>query len=113
VDSYIQKPGGRRSSGENLPGEPGSNLNYNNMCFPETEEGLPAGWNPLHVQKGFKAGESVVSTFSGWSISNYGAYIDLPYQQIMRWQLQNRFTSGTESILGGRRFQLYITRLDR
>jgi len=87
--------GGGGVPGETYLGSQGSNLNYNNMCFPETEEGLPAGWNPLHVQKGYKATESVVSTFTGWSISNYGAYIDLPHQQIMKWQLQNWFTSGT------------------
>ncbi len=87
--------GGGGVPGETYLGSQGSNLNYNNMSFPETEEALPAGWNPLHVQKGFKASESVVSTFTGWSISNYGAYINLPHQQIMKWQLQNWFTSGT------------------
>jgi hypothetical protein len=87
--------GGGGVPGETYLGSQGSNLNYNNMCFPEAEEALPEGWNPFHVQKGFKAGESVVSTFSGWSISNYGAYIDLPHQEIMKWQLQNWFTSGT------------------
>ena len=87
--------GGGGVPGETYLGSQGSNLNYNNMCFPETEDGLPRGWNPLHVQKGFKASESVVSTFTGWSISNYGAYINLPHQEIMKWQLQNFFTSGT------------------
>ena len=33
--------------------------------FAENEEGLPQGWDPLHVQKGFDADESVVSTFGG------------------------------------------------
>ncbi len=64
--------GGGGVPGETYLGSQGSNLNYNNGCFPETEEALPAGWNPLHVQKGFKANESVVSTFTGWSISNKG-----------------------------------------
>jgi hypothetical protein len=87
--------GGGGTPGETYLGSQGSSLNYNNMCFPETEAGLPAGWNPLHVQKGFKANDSVISTFTGWSISNYGAYIDLPHHEIMKWQLQNWFTSGT------------------
>ena len=39
----------------------------------------------------------MISTFTGWSISNYGAYIDLPHQEVMKWQLQNWFTSGTGS----------------
>jgi hypothetical protein len=33
--------------------------------FAENEEGLPPGWKPLHVQKGFAANESVVSSFGG------------------------------------------------
>jgi len=89
--------GGGGIPGETYLGSQGSNLNYNNLCFPETEDGLPAGWNPLHVQKGFKQDESVVSTFTGWSISNFGGYIDLPHNEIMKWQLQNFFTSGTGS----------------
>jgi hypothetical protein len=87
--------GGGGIPGETYLGSQGSNLNYNNLCFPETEDGLPAGWNPFHVQKGYKSNDSVVSTFSGWSISNYGGYIDLPHNEIMKWQLQNFFTSGT------------------
>ena len=35
-------------------GSQGSTMNYNNLCFPENEDGLPPGWNPFHVQKGFK-----------------------------------------------------------
>jgi hypothetical protein len=87
--------GGGGVPGETYLGSQGSNLNYNNLCFPETEDGLPAGWNPLHVQKGFKPNDSVVSTFTGWSISNYGGYINLAHNEIMKWQLQNFFTSGT------------------
>jgi hypothetical protein len=89
--------GGGGVPGETYLGSQGSNLNYNNLCFPETEDGLPAGWNPFHVQKGFKHNDSVVSTFTGWSISNYGGYINLPHNEIMKWQLQNFFTSGTGS----------------
>jgi hypothetical protein len=33
--------------------------------FAENEEGLPPGWKPLHVQNGFAADESVVSSFGG------------------------------------------------
>ncbi len=89
--------GGGGIPGETYLGSQGSNLNYNNLCFPETEDGLPAGWNPLHVQKGYKQNESIVSTFTGWSISNYGGYINLPHNEIMKWQLQNFYTSGTGS----------------
>jgi hypothetical protein len=55
--------GGR--PGVNYMGTQGNNLNYNNLCIPEKEEALPEGWKPLHVQKGFKAEESVISTFAG------------------------------------------------
>jgi hypothetical protein len=46
----------------------GNNLNYNNLCFAENEEGLPPGWKPVHVQKGFKPEESTVSLFAGFGM---------------------------------------------
>jgi hypothetical protein len=56
--------------GSNYMGSLGNNLGYNNLCFPEREERLPAGWNPLHVQRGFKREESVVSVFTGYSTTH-------------------------------------------
>jgi hypothetical protein len=44
----------------------GNNTNYNNMCTAENEEA--SAWTPFHVDKGFKAGESVVSFFRGWAL---------------------------------------------
>ncbi|OGN89461.1 MAG: hypothetical protein A2158_02325 [Chloroflexi bacterium RBG_13_46_14] len=44
----------------------GNNYTYNNMCIAENEE--KSVWEPLHVQKGFKADESVVSFFTGWNV---------------------------------------------
>jgi hypothetical protein len=38
--------------------------------FAENVAGLPEGWQPIHVQKGFDADESVVSTFSGCQSQN-------------------------------------------
>ncbi len=46
----------------------GSNLVYNNMCVAENEE--RSVWTPFHVDKGFKAEESVVSIFRGWAVIN-------------------------------------------
>jgi len=46
----------------------GSNLTYNNMCIAENEE--MSVWTPFHVDKGFKAEESVVSIFGGWGKIN-------------------------------------------
>jgi len=46
----------------------GNNHTYNNMCAGENEE--RSVWEPFHVGKGFKAEESVVSIFRGWSYLN-------------------------------------------
>jgi len=46
----------------------GSNLTYNNNCIAENEE--LSVWTPFHVDKGFKAEESVVSIFGGWGEIN-------------------------------------------
>jgi len=66
--------GGGGTPGETYLGSQGCSLNYNNICFPENEEKLPAGWKPFHVQKGYKASESVVSTFTGWSLIHSGDF---------------------------------------
>ena len=62
--------GGSGKPGEIYMGTQGNTINYNNLCFAENEEELPKGWNPLHVQKGFKREESVISTFMGWGITH-------------------------------------------
>jgi hypothetical protein len=46
----------------------GSGLIFNSMCAAENEE--RSVWTPFHVQKGFKAEESVVSIFRGWNVLN-------------------------------------------
>ncbi|MBZ5500792.1 MAG: hypothetical protein LAN59_00935 [Acidobacteriia bacterium] len=51
----------------------GNNLQYNNLCFAENEEELPAGWDPLNVQLGYKSTDNVVTIGTGWSyISSLG-----------------------------------------
>jgi hypothetical protein len=66
--------GGARK-GINDLGSLGNTSRYS-FCFAENEEKLPPGWKPFHVQKGYKAGESVVSLFSGgWS--HWGFFGDL------------------------------------
>lgn len=52
--------------GDTYLGSQGNNLNYNNLVMAENEQASP--WAPLHVQKGFKAEESVVSLFRGLGI---------------------------------------------
>ncbi len=53
-------------AGETYSGSQGNSLNYNNIVIAENEARSP--WVPLSVQKGFKAGESVISIFSGLGI---------------------------------------------
>jgi hypothetical protein len=66
--------GGHVIPGLNYMGSQGQGHNYTNLCFAEREERLPEGWNPFHVQKGYKPGESIVSVFHGWSWSNMGGF---------------------------------------
>ena len=49
--------------GESYMGSQGNGYGYNNLTFAENEERSP--WEPLHVQKGFKVSDSVVSVFFG------------------------------------------------
>jgi len=49
--------------GETFMGSQGNNYTYNNLTFAENEQRSP--WTPLHVQKGFKASDSVVNIFYG------------------------------------------------
>ena len=52
--------------GDTYLGSQGNNLNYNNLIMAENEQASP--WVPFHLQKGFKAEESVVSLFRGLGI---------------------------------------------
>lgn len=45
----------------------GSTMQYNNVCIAENEEALPEGWEPFHVQMGFKPEDNVISVGIGWS----------------------------------------------
>ena len=54
---------------ENFTGAAGNGFNYNNLCCGENEELSP--WEPFHVQKGFKASESTISLFRGWSMQGF------------------------------------------
>jgi len=60
--------------GKKYMGSQGQGHNYTNLCFAEREERLPPGWNPFHVQKGYKPEDSAVSLFHGWSWSNLGGF---------------------------------------
>jgi len=62
-------------TGGSVPGHTYMGVQGNPMSsvpavFAENVAGLPKGWNPIHVQKGFAATDSVVSTFSGCQSQN-------------------------------------------
>ncbi len=92
--TLISKNLGGAKPGETYLGDIGNNTNYNNLCCAENEEALPEGWIPLHVQKGFKPEESIISLLGGWSLLNYAAYKPYPHHEIMREQLTSFETSG-------------------
>jgi hypothetical protein len=61
---------------------------YNNMCAAENEE--RSVWTPFHVDKGFKAQESVVSFFRGWAMVNsIGCAANRPLSE----ELSRQFTA--------------------
>jgi len=62
----------------------GNPMNYSNLCFAEDEEGLPRGWEPLHVEKGHGLAESVVSVFAGFGLTNDGHMKPSPQHETMR-----------------------------
>ena len=69
----MSKTAGNLHAGKTTFSYLGSNIQYNNLCIAENEEALPAGWDPVHVQRGFKPTDSVVTVGTGWSyISSVG-----------------------------------------
>jgi len=64
--TLLSKSAGNLHAGVTTFGSLGSNLQYNNCCFAENEEALPAGWDPLSVQSGYKREDSVVTVATGW-----------------------------------------------
>ncbi len=79
----------------------GSNFQYNNFCFAENEEGLPEGWDPLHVQMGFKPTENVLSVGTGWTcISSVGGSQNLyPTHHLMRDYMRSLTASGSAATI--------------
>ncbi len=61
---------GNAKINQNFTATFGNVTNYNNMFAGENEEESP--WQPLHVEKGFKPGESTVSLFRGWNVNHMG-----------------------------------------
>jgi hypothetical protein len=56
--------------GDTFMGSLGNGYTYNSVTFAENEERSP--WEPLHVQRGFKAEDNVVSVFFGCRSTSFG-----------------------------------------
>jgi hypothetical protein len=65
--TIMSKTIGGLHSGKTTWSTLGSTMQYNNVCIAENEEGLPQGWQPFHVQMGFKPNDNVISVGVGWS----------------------------------------------
>jgi hypothetical protein len=89
--------GGCGMPGQTYMGSQGTSLNYNNICFGETEDKLPDGWKPLHVQKGFKPEDSVISIYSGWSLNNICFFASIPIHEVIQHWLTHFFSTGNGS----------------
>ena len=101
VYTLLSKSAGGLHAGKTTFSTLGSNLQYNNVCIAENEESLPAGWDPVHVQNGFKPADSVVSVATGWTyISSVGevqrAY---PPQYLMRDYMRSLTGMGASVIM--------------
>jgi len=89
--------GGSGTPGSTYLGSQGTALNFSNITFPEAEENLPDGWEPFHVQKGFKKEDNVVSILSGWSYNNIAWFSPLSQQDVIKNWLTHFFSFGTSS----------------
>ncbi len=71
--AIMSKTAGGLHSGKTTFSGLGSTIQYNSLCIAENEEALPAGWEPVHVQMGFKPTDNVLSVSTGWSyVSSVG-----------------------------------------
>ena len=79
----------------------GSTIQYNNLCFAENEEALPEGWNPHHVEMGFKRTDNVVTIGMGWSyISSVGeSQLQHPPHMLIRDYMRSLAGMGAGIIL--------------
>jgi hypothetical protein len=75
---------GGSTPGETYMGSQGNSLGYS-ACFAENEERSP--YTPFHVQHGFDAGTSTVSTFLGGWYTQFGTVRDDAWREHFRRQL--------------------------
>lgn len=99
--TLISKTAGNLHAGVTTFSSLGSNLQYNNCCYAENEEGLPEGWEPLSVKFGYKREDSVLTVGIGWSyISCTGeAQISYPPHLLMRDYMKALSGLGSAALL--------------
>jgi len=91
--TLMSKTIGGLHSGETTWSSLGSTMQYNNVCIAENERALPEGWEPLHVQMGFKPEDSVITVGIGWTYisSVVMAERDNPAHMVMADQMEALF----------------------
>ena len=79
----------------------GNTMQYNNMCYGENEGALPDGWDPLHVEMGFKPTDNVLTVGTGWSsIASVGASQSIyPTHFLMRDYMSSFCASGSAATI--------------
>lgn len=99
--TILSKTAGDLRNGINAWESLGSNFQYNNILYAENEDALPDGWTPLHVQMGFKPGDSIVTVGTGWtSISSVGGSQELyPVHHLMRDYMSSLTASGSSATI--------------
>ena len=99
--TLMSKTAGGLHSGVTTWSSLGSTIQYNNLCFAENEESLPEGWNPFHVQMGFKPTDSVVTVGVGWTyISSVGeVQRNYPANLLIRDYMRSLAASGATIVM--------------
>lgn len=77
--------------GHSYLGDQGNPMDSIPAVFAENVDGLPPGWKPFSVQKGYQPDDSVVSTFGGCQSQNTKMVLQ---DQDWQWAL-NQFLAGT------------------
>jgi hypothetical protein len=78
----------------------GSTMQYNNVTIAENEEALPEGWEPFHVQAGFKPRDSVITVGIGWSyISSVGMVVRNHPVQMQMGEFMKALTMGSATVV--------------
>jgi hypothetical protein len=85
------------ATGGSVPGHTYMGVQGNPMgnvpaVFAENVAGLPQGWQPLHVQKGFAANDGVVSAFGGCQSQVTMMVLN---DENWEWAMNNALASGT------------------